>query len=107
MINPAELELLQQALATLAKGYEKLPSFTAEFDTDAAAQVLQLVAERMHDNYPYYHPQYAGQMLKPPHPVARIAYAMSLWVNPNNHALDGGKASSALEKECIVELGQM
>jgi len=39
--------------------------------------------------------------------VARIAYAMSLWVNPNNHALDGGRASSAMEKECIVELGRM
>jgi glutamate/tyrosine decarboxylase-like PLP-dependent enzyme len=61
----------------------------------------------MQDNYPYYHPQYAGQMLKPPHAVARIAYAMSLWVNPNNHALDGGKASSALEKECIIDLGRM
>ena len=107
MINPAELELLQQTLATLAKGYEKLPSFTPEFDTEAASEVLQLVAERMQDNYPYYHPLYAGQMLKPPHAIARIAYAMSLWVNPNNHALDGGKASSALEKECIVELGRM
>jgi glutamate/tyrosine decarboxylase-like PLP-dependent enzyme len=107
MINPAELELLQSALATLAKGYEKLPDFTPEFDVDAAANVLQTVAERMQDNYPYYHPQYAGQMLKPPHAVARIAYAMSLWVNPNNHALDGGRASSALEIECIGELGRM
>jgi tyrosine decarboxylase/aspartate 1-decarboxylase len=60
----------------------------------------------MQDNYPYYHPRYAGQMLKP-HAIARIAYAMSLWVNPNNHALDGGSASSALEKECIVQLGKM
>ncbi len=107
MINPAEPELLQQALATLAKGYEDLPTFTPDFDTQAASKVLQLVAERMQDNYAYYHPQYAGQMLKPPHAIARIAYAMSLWVNPNNHALDGGKASSALEKECIVQLGRM
>ena len=107
MINPAELELLQNALAKLAEGYEHLPDFTPDFDTDAAANVLQTVAERMQDNYPYYHPQYAGQMLKPPHAVARIAYAMSLWVNPNNHALDGGKASSALEKECIIDLGRM
>ena len=107
MINPAELELLQQALTTLAKGFEKLPEFTPEFDAEAASDVLQRVAERMQDNYPYYHPQYAGQMLKPPHAIARIAYAMSLWVNPNNHALDGGRASSALEKECIVELGRM
>jgi glutamate/tyrosine decarboxylase-like PLP-dependent enzyme len=107
MINPAELELLRNALSTLAQGYERLPDFTPEFDTQAAEQVLQEVATRMQDNYPYYHPQYAGQMLKPPHAVARIAYAMSLWVNPNNHALDGSRASSPLEKECIVELGEM
>ncbi len=107
MINPAELELLRSALATLAEGYEDLPEFTPDFDTEAAAEVLQRVAKRMHDNYPYYHPQYAGQMLKPPHAIARIAYAMSLWVNPNNHALDGGRASSALEKECIIDLGRM
>jgi len=107
MINPAELELLRQALATLAEGFEDLPDFTPDFDAEAAGEVLQLVARRLQDNYPYYHPQYAGQMLKPPHAVARIAYAMSLWVNPNNHALDGGRASSAMEKECVVELGKM
>ena len=61
----------------------------------------------MQDNYPYYHPQYAGQMLKPPHPIARIAYALSLWVNPNNHALDGSRASSPMEKECIADIGRM
>ncbi len=107
MINPKELTLLRDALATLAEGCSELPDFQADFDADAAATVLQEVATRMHDNYPYYHPQYAGQMLKPPHPIARIAYAMSLWVNPNNHALDGGRASSAMEKECILELGRM
>ena len=107
MINPAELELLRNALSTLAEGYDHLPDFTPEFDVEAAEQVLQDVATRMQDNYPYYHPQYAGQMLKPPHAIARIAYAMSLWVNPNNHALDGSRASSPLEKECIVELGAM
>lgn len=107
MINPAELELLRQALETLAEGYADLPDFTPEFDAAAANDVLQRVARRMQDNYPYYHPRYAGQMLKPPHAVARIAYALSLWVNPNNHALDGGRASSAMEKECIVALGSM
>ena len=48
----------------------------------------------MRDNYPYLHPLYVGQMLKPPHPVARLAYALAMWINPNNHALDGGRASS-------------
>jgi len=107
MIDPTELTLLKNALAKLAEGYSSLPRFRTDYDADAAAAVLQDVATRMQDNYPYFHPQYAGQMLKPPHPVARIAYAMSLWVNPNNHALDGGRASSAMEKECIVELGNM
>jgi len=107
MIDPHELELLKSALERLAAGYDDLPPFAASFDTDAAARVLDSVAIRMRDNYPYFHPLYAGQMLKPPHPVARIAYALSLWVNPNNHALDGGRASSAMEKECIVDLGRL
>lgn len=107
MINKTELKLLNDALRILESGYSELPDFTPEIDEAAMSAVLDEVAERMQDNYPYFHPQYAGQMLKPPHPVARIAYALSLWVNPNNHALDGGRASSAMEKECIVELGAM
>ncbi|MBT8089525.1 MAG: aminotransferase class I/II-fold pyridoxal phosphate-dependent enzyme [Gammaproteobacteria bacterium] len=107
MIDATELTLLKNALDKLAEGYSELPEFSTEFDAGAVADVLQEVATRMHDNFPYYHPQYAGQMLKPPHPIARIAYAMSLWVNPNNHALDGGRASSAMEKECVIELGKM
>ena len=39
--------------------------------------VLVEVALRLQDNYPYFHPLYAGQMLKPPHPVARLAYALA------------------------------
>lgn len=107
MINKRELELLHVALEKLEEGSVGLPAFTPSFDDDAVADVLGEVAARMQDNFPYYHPQYAGQMLKPPHPVARIAYALSLWINPNNHALDGGRASSAMEKECIVEIGRL
>jgi len=65
------------------------------------------VAEKMQDNYPYAHPLYAGQMLKPPHPIARLAYMLSLWVNPNNHALDGGRASSAMEKQAVTAIAVM
>jgi len=107
MINMQELELLRDALAKLDEGSAALPKFAPSLDTEGAADVLAEVATRMQDNFPYYHPQYAGQMLKPPHPVARLAYALSLWVNPNNHALDGGRASSAMEKECIVDLGRV
>ena len=103
----AELELLKAALARLARGFESLPAHATDFDVDRAGQVLDDVARRLQDNYPYHHPLYAGQMLKPPHPVARVAYALSLWINPNNHALDGGRASSALEKECIEAMSGM
>ena len=61
--------------------------------------ILDEVASKMQDNYPYHHPLYAGQMIKPPHPVARKAYALAMQLNPNNHALDGGRASSELEKQ--------
>ncbi len=107
MINPAELDVLRSALRELETGFTGLPEFTPELDIEAIAAVLHDVAVRMQDNFPYFHPLYAGQMLKPPHPVARLAYALSLWINPNNHALDGGRASSALEKECVAELGNM
>mgnify|MGYP000527785928 CR=1 FL=1 len=107
MIHGDELRLLRDALGRLAEGSAHLPACKAEFDADRAAEVLDRVARRMQDNYPYHHPLYAGQMLKPPDPVARIAYALSLWVNPNNHALDGGRASSAMEKECVAGLGRL
>ncbi len=107
MFDPADLESLKKSLITLDKGFADLPDFTTQVDRDALDAVLVEVAEKMQDNYPYHHPLYAGQMLKPPHPVARLAYALSLWLNPNNHALDGGIASSAMEKECISALGSM
>jgi glutamate/tyrosine decarboxylase-like PLP-dependent enzyme len=46
-------------------------------------------------------------MLKPPHPIARAAYALAMSINPNNHALDGGRASSAMEIEAIAALANM
>ena len=35
----------------------------------------------MGGNYPFHHPRYAGQMLKPPHPVAIAAYTAAMHVN--------------------------
>jgi glutamate/tyrosine decarboxylase-like PLP-dependent enzyme len=107
MFDPADIETLRKSLNTLAKGFSDLPEFSPEIDRVALDAVLEETARKMRDNFPYHHPLYAGQMLKPPHPVARLAYAMSLWLNPNNHALDGGIASSAMEKECIASIGIM
>lgn len=74
---------------------------------EAAPEVLAELAERLKGNYPFHSPMYAGQMLKPPHPVAWAAYALAASVNPNNHALDGGPPTSELEKEVVLELGRL
>jgi tyrosine decarboxylase/aspartate 1-decarboxylase len=98
------LAVLQEALDRLRAG---LPSEHADVDETRLREVLLAVADRMRDNFPYTHPLYAGQMLKPPHTVAHLAYALAQWVNPNNHALDGGRASSAMEKEIVPKLAAM
>ncbi len=107
MLETKGIALLNEALETLEKGFRSLPEFDASVDTGALRSVLLEVAEKMQDNYPYPHPLYAGQMLKPPHPVARLAYMLSMWINPNNHALDGGRASSAMEREAVAQIAAM
>jgi glutamate/tyrosine decarboxylase-like PLP-dependent enzyme len=65
------------------------------------------LAERLANTYPFPDPHYAGQMLKPPHPVAWAAYAAAMLLNPNNHALDGGPATAAMEREAVAEMASM
>ena len=101
------LLLLGKMLNKLESGFTDLPDYQPTPDIDALRPVLMSVAERMQDNYPYQHPLYAGQMLKPPHPVARLAYALAQFINPNNHAMDGGRASSLMEREAVAELAAM
>jgi glutamate/tyrosine decarboxylase-like PLP-dependent enzyme len=92
---------LSRATELLEKQFEALPDFESSADPAEMKQVLEDVARRMGDNYPFFHPLYAGQMLKPPHPVARAAYALAMTINPNNHARDGGRASSEMEIEAV------
>jgi tyrosine decarboxylase / aspartate 1-decarboxylase len=108
MLEKNNLAILQQALEKLDAGFSALPENTAVVPgCERITEVLTATAERLQDNYPYFHPLYVGQMLKPPHPVARLAYALAQWINPNNHALDGGRATSAMEREAVAELAQM
>ncbi|HVA88305.1 MAG TPA: aminotransferase class I/II-fold pyridoxal phosphate-dependent enzyme [Chloroflexota bacterium] len=107
-LETSSLRILRDALSRLEAGFSALPSVSMVLPDEAAMErVMFEVADRLQDNYPYFHPLYAGQMLKPPHPVARLAYALSLWINPNNHALDGGRASSHMEKEAVADLARM
>src|ERR1700733_14388116 len=101
------LKLLAESQRTLDEGFAHLPPNPAPSLGRPAAEILQKVATRLQDNYPYAHPLYAGQMLKPPHPIARAAYALAMSINPNNHALDGGRASSAMEIEAVAALAKM
>lgn len=108
MLDKQSLHILRAALDKLDAAFASLPPMeTSQTDERAMETVLGQMAERMADNFPYFHPLYAGQMLKPPHPVARLAYALSLWINPNNHALDGGRASSQMEKEAVADLARL
>ncbi len=99
------LTTLDAARLELEAGFAELPPVRAK--SSDYARVLQETAARLQDNFPYFHPLYAGQMLKPPHPVAHAAYALAMFVNPNNHALDGGRASSRMEKEAVAEIASM
>ena len=105
----------KQAHKALVEGLESLQSWKESFggwETDPTLDVsdkelstlLEELSQRLQCNYPFHHPVYAGQMLKPPHPVAWTAYAMAMSINPNNHALDGGPPSSEMEKEVIAML---
>jgi tyrosine decarboxylase/aspartate 1-decarboxylase len=105
------LELLREPLARMGQEFSELPPYASPLDSplnlEAMQAVLSEVAVRMGDNYPYFHPLYAGQMMKPPHPVARAAYALAMAINPNNHARDGGRASSDMEIEAVAEIAGM
>jgi glutamate/tyrosine decarboxylase-like PLP-dependent enzyme len=76
-------------------------------DADRLDAALGEYLERLEGNYPFHHPRYAGQMLKPPHPVAVAAYVAAQRINPNNHALDGGPPTSQMEKEVVAALAGM
>jgi len=106
-LETQSLSILHEALERLDEGFDDLPDRNVILDMDELRTVMLKVAEKMCDNYPYHHPLYAGQMLKPPHSIARLAYMLAMWINPNNHALDGGRASSLMEKEAVAEIAKM
>jgi glutamate/tyrosine decarboxylase-like PLP-dependent enzyme len=107
----------KQAKQALDKGLERLQDWKQSFGAweqdstlsvsdEKAEEVFSRLSQKLNCNYPFHHPVYAGQMLKPPHPVAWAAYAMAMSINPNNHALDGGPPSSEMEKEVVAELAR-
>jgi glutamate/tyrosine decarboxylase-like PLP-dependent enzyme len=80
------------------------PALTPDVDLPA---LLEDYAARMDAMFPFFHPRYAGQMLKPPHPVAVAAYLAAMIVNPNNHAIDASQATSPMEVDVMRSLAAM
>ena len=80
---------------------------TMQVDPALLAKVADEFSERMKKNYPFFHRRYVGQMLKPPHPIAAAAYQMTMRINPNNHALDGGPVTGKMEVEVVADLARM
>jgi glutamate/tyrosine decarboxylase-like PLP-dependent enzyme len=76
-------------------------------DEQFGAAFSEFATRLTEDNYPFFHPAYAGQMLKPPHPAAVVGYLAAMLINPNNHALDGGPATAEMEKEVVSQLAAM
>jgi glutamate/tyrosine decarboxylase-like PLP-dependent enzyme len=104
-------DLVPQASALIAAWEARfgpyVPHHASALDPDRLAAAWDAFGARMGDHYPFFHPRYAGQMLKPPHPIAVAGYLAAMLVNPNNHALDGGPGTSALEIEVVDQLRAM
>jgi glutamate/tyrosine decarboxylase-like PLP-dependent enzyme len=107
----AILELLPESLGKLTEMFSRWHAYdideTLRLPQGKAREALDELIERLRDNYPFFHPSYAGQMLKPPHPIAALAYFLAMQINPNNHALDGGPATAKMETEVVAELARM
>jgi len=104
-------QLLPEGLAAIARWQAHWPAYEIDsalrVSEDRAREVLSELTARLEENYPFFHPDYAGQMLKPPHAIASIAYFLAQQINPNNHALDGGPATAKMELEVVAELARM
>ncbi len=104
-------DLLGESVASIGAWTSEYGAFESHPSVDVSLDALRAATgelhERLRDNYPFFHPRYVGQMLKPPHPAAVIGYLSAMLINPNNHALDGGPATAALEKEVVAQLATM
>lgn len=109
-MNTSSKNNLDNSLATLKEWQDSFGEWTQDPTLEVSDKKIEStfdrLAQRLKCNFPFHHPVYAGQMLKPPHPLTWAAYAMAMSINPNNHALDGGPPSSEMEKETVAELAQ-
>jgi glutamate/tyrosine decarboxylase-like PLP-dependent enzyme len=111
MGTPTLIEMLRRGIDAHAAWRSGWDNFHADetlaVPDGAAFAALDALSERLRENYPFFHPDYAGQMLKPPHPIAIAAYTTAMLINPNNHALDGGPATARMELDVVKDIAGM
>ncbi len=118
MLPLQAIKVEEHLAAYLTRAVEAIRSWEASYgdfephpslalDPHDVSRGLDDLTDRLSGNYPFFHPHYAGQMLKPPHPGAIVAYVAAMLINPNNHALDGGPPTSEMEKEAVLTLSDM
>jgi hypothetical protein len=75
---------VQEAVAANREWAEASGPFTPhpslEISDERFGAAFAEFADRLADNYPFFHPRYAGQMLKPPHPAAVAGPPSSAWL---------------------------
>lgn len=106
---------LKRWLISAAEAVEEWQASFPPFEHDSSlyisddefARSFAVFRKLLQGNYPFFHPSYAGQMIKPPHPAAIAGYLTAMLINPNNHALDGGPPTARMEKEVVAKLAQM
>ena len=102
---------LSGAVAAIAEWQEGFGPFETDpsmlVSDERFAGAFAELTGRLRGNYPFFHPSYAGQMLKPAHPAAVAGDLAAMLINPNNHALDGGPATGQMEKEAVAALAAM
>ena len=102
------MNFVPRALDAVAGWLEPAPAHPAlEPDPARLEAAWAEFTERMAGNHPFHHPRYAGQMLKPPHPIAIAAYTAAMHINPNNHAFDASPVTSPMEIEVMAWLAEM
>lgn len=108
---PVLAEYLAEATAFVTAWMDEYgpstPHPAQDVDPDAFRGAFDELTRRLNANYPFFHPRYVGQMLKPPHPAAVVGYLTTMLINPNNHDLDAGAATTRMEQECVDAIAHM
>lgn len=104
-------DLIPQVVTDVEKLRDSFGAFethsSQQADLAAVQSVLTELIDRLQTDHPYFHPNYAAQMLKPPHAVAVAAYLATMIINPNNHSQDASRATTPMEREVLKDLAAM